>query len=180
MVSCGTAPRNVWTWTDGSSYGTDVLGYEGSIELNELWQSTGITPSNIALGMPASTTLSNSFGREISSITDGVTDSGEFSSYSLNGDFVIRFTSAARNETVTYDLTKVVVYWSGWWGAGTNSFEILLTSGGTTTSVYSTTTAGRTQDRVDTIDLVALRYRAGCRRYHLEVQRSHRQRLRIV
>ena len=98
----------------------------------------------------ANTDVSKTFERR--TITTVPTNGVAFRSQSSQGEFHVPFDKA-------YFISKVNLYWPGSWGAGTNSFEVLLTLRGVTTSVYSTTSAPRTangyviEDRITNINL---------------------------
>ena len=106
--------------------------------------------ANVALHQPVSTTLRNDFGQSLSLLTNGNTITGEWSSSSLTGAVSIALASRAFVE-------KVIIYWSGTWGAGTNSFAVVLQEADAgARTVYETTHAPAVLDRVDALDLIAL------------------------
>tara|TARA_B100000795_G_scaffold81814_1_gene59023 strand:- start:138 stop:428 length:291 start_codon:yes stop_codon:yes gene_type:complete len=54
-------------------------------------------------------------------------------------------------------ISRVKIFWSGTWGAATNSFAVQLRNGSApATTVYETTTAPYTNSRVDDLDLLEL------------------------
>eukprot|EP00445_Apocalathium_hangoei_P081684 CAMPEP_0204190098 /NCGR_PEP_ID=MMETSP0361-20130328/59037_1 /ASSEMBLY_ACC=CAM_ASM_000343 /TAXON_ID=268821 /ORGANISM="Scrippsiella Hangoei, Strain SHTV-5" /LENGTH=234 /DNA_ID=CAMNT_0051150863 /DNA_START=48 /DNA_END=749 /DNA_ORIENTATION=- len=105
--------------------------------------------ANVALGRPVSTSLHNTYARDVGLMTNGVTTSGEWSSRSANGVITTDLQG-------TYMVTAVFVYWSGRWGAGTDSFQVRLLHGGQVFVAYNTTNAPFINDRTDKLDLVSL------------------------
>ena len=109
---------------------------------------------NAALNKPITTTLANSFSRDISVVNDGTTnetvDSDAYSSTSTSGVVSIDFQAR-------YFITRVRIFWSGWWGANTNGFAVQLRDGSANAvTVYQTTTAPQIHARVDDLDLSGL------------------------
>ena len=107
------------------------------------------TEANVALGGVVSTTLSNTYGRDVQWIADGRLATHEWSSTSTQGEISVRLTGR-------FQVTSIELYWSGSWGASTNGFRVSLRDGGVTTDVFRTSTSARVMDRLDVIDLVAL------------------------
>ena len=112
---------------------------------------------NVLLGQPVSTTLNNTLQRNLSLLVDGELGAGNSANVtSLDWGS----TSASGSIHITLDaptvIEKVVVYWSGNWGAQTNSFAVLLSNAGATSTAYETTSATMIEDRTDELDLVVL------------------------
>ena len=105
--------------------------------------------SNVAYGKSVSTTLDNTYSRNIPQIVDGVLTSGEWSSSSVSGQFEIDFGGL-------YWISEVKLYWAGSWGANTNNFAVELSDDSLTSTVYQTTTAPIVDDRIDSLDLTSL------------------------
>ena len=111
-------------------------------------------PVNAALNEIITTTLTNTFSRALSIVNDGrTTETAEFpgySSVSASGKIVIAFGQR-------FFISRVKIFWSGTWGAATNSFAVQLRNGSApATTVYETTTAPYTNSRVDDLDLLEL------------------------
>lgn len=105
---------------------------------------------NVALNKPVTTTLSNSFGRDVNEVVDGniyeYYARDVYSSYSPSGSFTVDLEER-------FYITQVNVYWSGSWGADTYSFAIVLKDGSSSTTVYETTSAQNQLSRRDLLDL---------------------------
>ena len=106
---------------------------------------------NLALGKVVTSTMGAWRARSIQTLTDGVTTGPTggtqwWGSKDQSGSITIDLESM-------HHVSKVTLYWAETWGAGTNHFAVLLTSGTNTTEVYSTENAPNIENRIDTIDL---------------------------